>query len=159
VEKAGITLRTYRADDLGPMHALDVVCFEKPFRFTRGAMRRFAEDKKARVTITEDKDSLVGFVILHIEEVGAGRIGYIITLDVSPEHRRRGVAGRLTQEAERQAQREGCAALVLHVFTGNEAAIRFYASHGFVRSHREEEFYGPAMDAWVFNKLLVSTSE
>jgi ribosomal-protein-alanine N-acetyltransferase len=146
-------------NDLDGMHALDVVCFEKPFRFTRAAMRRFAEAANARVTIAEDEDELVGFVILHIEEVERGRVGYIVTLDVPPARRRRGIAGRLMQEAERQAQREGCAALVLQVFTGNEAALRFYASHGFVRSHREEEFYGRSMDAWVFHKQLISTSE
>jgi ribosomal-protein-alanine N-acetyltransferase len=159
VEKAGIRLRTYRVDDLDAMHALDVMCFEKPFRFSRGAMHRFAEAAKARVAIAEDEDALVGFVILHVEDVEAERVGYIVTLDVSPERRRRGVAGRLIQEAERLAQNEGCTALVLHVFTGNEPAIRFYASHGFARSHREEEFYGPSMDAWVFHKQLISTSE
>ncbi len=146
-------------DDLGAMHALDVVCFEKPFRFSRGAMHRFAEAANARVTIAEEEDELVGFVILQLEEVEGGRVGYIVTLDVSPKRRRHGIAGRLMREAERQAQQEGCSALVLHVFTGNEAAIRFYASLGFVRSHREEEFYGPKMDAWVFHKLLKSSSE
>jgi ribosomal protein S18 acetylase RimI-like enzyme len=122
-------------------------------------MRRFAEAKKARIVVAEDKDALVGFVILHVEEVDAERVGYIITLDVPPEYRRRGVARILMQEAEQQAQREGCAALILHVFTGNEPAIRFYASSGFMRSHREEDFYGPSMDAWVFQKLLISTSD
>jgi ribosomal-protein-alanine N-acetyltransferase len=159
VEKVGIRFRSYLANDLDGMHALDVVCFEKPFRFSRAAMRRFAEATNARVTIAEDEAELVGFVILQIEGVDGGRVGYIVTLDVSPESRRRGVARRLMQEAERQAQHEGCSALVLHVFTGNESAIRFYASLGFVRSHREEEFYGPKMDAWVFHKLLTSSSE
>ena len=152
-------LRGYRAGDLDAMHALDVVCFEKPFRFTRGAMRRFADAKNARVTIAEYQDALAGFVILHIEEVGAERVGYIITLDVSLPHRRKGVARMLMDEAEQQAQSEACASLVLHVFTGNDPAIRFYASHGFVRSHREEEFYGLAMDAWVFHKPLISASK
>src|ERR1700679_2006412 len=102
------------------MHALDVVCFEKPFRFTRGAMRRFADAKNARVTIAEYQDALAGFVILHIEEVGAERVGYIITLDVSLPHRRKGVARMLMDEAEQQAQSEGCASLVLPVSPGKQ---------------------------------------
>lgn len=156
MEKVGIRFRSYLSDDLGGMHALDAVCFEKPFRFSRAAMRRFAETANARVTIAEDQGELVGFVILHIQELESGRIGYIVTLDVSPQRRRCGIAGRLMQETERKALGEGCSALVLHVFTGNEPAIRFYTSHGFVRSHREEHFYGPKMDAWVFHKLLTS---
>ena len=146
--------RGYEADDLEAMYALDVVCFERPFRFTRGAMRRFAEAKKARVTIAEENHALAGFVILHLEEAEGSRIGYVITLDVAPEQRRRGIARLLISEAERQACEAGCAALVLHVFTGNEAAIRFYVSIGFMRSHREEEFYGVGIDAWVFHKRL-----
>jgi [ribosomal protein S18]-alanine N-acetyltransferase len=158
VETVGIRFRSYLADDLDGMHALDVVCFEKPFRFSRGAMRRFSQAANALVTIAEDEDELVGFVILHIEDVEGERVGYIVTLDVSSEHRRRGIAARLMQKAERQALRDGCSTLVLHVFTGNEPAIHFYASHGFVRLHREKDFYGPKMDAWAFNKLLTSSS-
>jgi ribosomal-protein-alanine N-acetyltransferase len=149
-----VLLRGYKADDLDAMYALDVVCFERPFRFTRGAMRRFAETNKARVTIAEEQHALAGFVILHLEEGEESRIGYVITLDVAPEQRRRGIARLLMSEAERQAFEADCSALVLHVFTGNEDAIRFYMSTGFVRSHREEEFYGPGMDAWVFHKRL-----
>ncbi|MGA7159260.1 MAG: GNAT family N-acetyltransferase [Acidobacteriaceae bacterium] len=152
-------LRGYQADDLDALYALDVVCFERPFRFSRGAMRRFAEAKRARVILAEEEHTLAGFVIFHVEGSGPERIGYVVTLDVSPEFRRRGVAKLLMREAERQASSEGCVALVLHVFTGNEPAIHFYTSDGFVRTHREEEFYGAGRDAWVFHKVLSSVSE
>jgi ribosomal-protein-alanine N-acetyltransferase len=155
----GIELRPYRVNDLAAMHALDVVCFEKPFRFSRGAMRRFVATKKARVVIADEGETVAAFVILHIEDDGQRCVGYIVTLDVSPGYRRRGLAGRLMQEVEQQALREGCIAIALHVFTGNEAAIRFYAGRGFVRSYREVDFYGTGMDAWVFHKPLSSARE
>jgi ribosomal-protein-alanine N-acetyltransferase len=154
-----LILRAYRAGDLDVMYALDVVCFEKPFRFTPSAMRRFAEAKMARVVIAEESDALAGFVIFHIEEVEKRRFGYIVTLDVVPELRRRGIAEALMNEAERQARMDGCTALVLHVFTDNEVAIRFYTGKGFVRSHRAEGFYGPGVDAWVYHKLLLSQNQ
>jgi ribosomal-protein-alanine N-acetyltransferase len=159
VEEAGIKLRSYRVDDLDAMHALDIVCFDLPFRFTRSAMRRFAEAKKARLVIAEESGALAGFVILHLEHLEEGRVGYIVTLDVAPDQRRRGIARQLMRKAEMRAREDDCAALVLHVFTGNETAIRFYITMGFVRSHREEEFYGPGMDAWVFHKLLPRMGE
>lgn len=148
-------LRGYQVDDLEAMYALDVVCFERAFRFTRGAMRRYAEAKKARVVIAEEGDVLVGFVILHVEQEEEERIGYVVTLDVEPALRRRGVAGSLMSEAERLARSAGCTALVLHVFTENDAAIRFYASDGFARSHRADGFYGWGVDAWVYSKRLL----
>ena len=156
MEKVGITLRPYRANDLDAMHALDVECFDKPFRFSRGAMRRFAEAKKARVVIAEDNDALVGFVILDIEDTQDGPVGYIVTLDVSPGHRRRGLGGQLMEQVEREAFREGCVAVLLHVFIGNEPATRFYVARGFVQSHRENDFYGRGLDAWVLHKPLHS---
>lgn len=154
-----ITLRPYCAADLDAMHALDVVCFEKPFRFSRSAMRRFAEARKARVVVADEDHAFVGFVILHVEQAEEGRIGYVVTLDIAVDHRRKGLAGKLMQAAEREALREGCVAIVLHVFTGNAPAIRFYESHDFVRSHREPDFYGAKMDAWIFHKLLHPLSQ
>jgi ribosomal-protein-alanine N-acetyltransferase len=138
---------------------LDVVCFEKPFRFTRSAMRRFAEVKKAQVIVAEERGELVGFVILHLEEDAEGRTGYIITLDVEPAQRRKGIAGILMRDVERQARMDGCAALVLHVYAGNEVAIRFYDRAGFLRSHRAEDFYGAGLDAWVYHKLLLPLND
>jgi ribosomal-protein-alanine N-acetyltransferase len=159
VEAVGISLRGFCGDDLEAMYALDVVCFEKPFRFTRGAMRRFAEAKKARVVIAEEGDAVAGFVIVHVEEGEDGRTGYVVTLDVDPVFRRRGIAVLLMAEAERRARAEGCVAMVLHVFTGNEAAVAFYARAGYARSHRDEGFYGRGRDAWVYYKLLGPAGE
>lgn len=147
-------LHGYQAADLDAMHALDVLCFEHPFRFTRSAMRRFAEAKNARVIISKESGSLVGFVILHLENMEGGLAGYIVTLDVAPAQRRKGIARQLMHEVEEKARREGCSALVLHVFTDNESAVRFYAGIGFTRSHTEAKFYGPGRDAWVLHKLL-----
>jgi ribosomal-protein-alanine N-acetyltransferase len=149
-----LRLRGYRSGDLDAMHALDVVCFDPPFRFSRSAMRRFAEAKRARVVLAEEEQILAGFVILHREESAQGPVGYVVTLDVAPEFRRRGVATQLMREAERLAHKEGCLALALHVFTENHAAARFYAQDGFLRAHREEGFYGASRDAWVFYKPL-----
>jgi [ribosomal protein S18]-alanine N-acetyltransferase len=149
-----VRLRGYLPGDLDAMHALDVACFERPFRFTRAAMRRFAEATKARVVIADGGERLVGFVILHVERSGDERVGYVVTLDVAAEQRRRGVARALMQEAERQAVAAGCSMMALHVFTGNAAAIGFYESAGFERSHRVRGFYGDGLDAIVYHCVL-----
>ncbi|MBW4037612.1 MAG: GNAT family N-acetyltransferase [Acidobacteria bacterium] len=100
--------RAYCAKDADPMYALDVACFERPFRFSRGTMRRFAEAKNARVIVAEERGALVGFVIVDVEASGEGRVGYVVTLDVDPGCRRRGIARGLMMEAETRARREGC---------------------------------------------------
>ncbi len=81
-----------------------------------------------------------GFVILDIEDTEEGRFGYIVTLDVSPGIDADAWQGKLMEEVEREASCEGCAAIVLHVFTGNEPAIRFYIGRGFPAIAWRERF-------------------
>lgn len=152
--KDGITLRGYRPDDLEALYALDVVCFEEPFRFTRRAMRRFAEAANAQVVIAEAQAVLAGFCIVHVEQPRGGMVGYVVTLDVAVAYRRQGVAWMLMVEAEQQAAAAGCEALALHVYTGNAAAVRFYAGFGFVRVGMAKGFYGPGLDAEVWRKEI-----
>jgi ribosomal-protein-alanine N-acetyltransferase len=154
METEHITLRRYQPGDLDAMYALDVACFAKPFRFTRGAMRRFAEAANAQVVIAEAQAALAGFCIVHLENFRGGPVGYVVTLDVAPEHRRQGIARALMAEAERQAAATGCTAMALHVYTGNAAAIRFYAGCGFVYARPASGFYGPGLDAEVWRKEL-----
>jgi len=148
-------MRDYVPADLDALVALDDLCFEPPFRFPRAAMRRFAEAKNARVTLAEaDDSSLAGFCIMHIEPVARNRAGYIVTLDVAPEHRRQGVAGELMERAESQAREASCVAVALHVFPGNADAVRFYERRGYRFSHRVASFYARGVDALVYHKPL-----
>jgi ribosomal-protein-alanine N-acetyltransferase len=149
-------LRSYRQTDLEAMYALDVICFERLFRFSRAAMRNFAEARNARVTVAERDGQLAGFCILHVEDTEVGRVGYIVTLDVAPAHRRLGVASQLMQAALEQSIGEHCVAIMLHVYTGNADAIRFYQRAGFSFVRLEPMLYGSGLDAQVWQKELVA---
>ena len=136
-------LRGYLPPDLDALVALDNICFEPPFRFSRSAMRSFVLRKTpASPLLTAADGSLAGFCVLHTQHAQPEAVGYIVTLDVAAGYRRRGLAGDLMARAEDQALEAGCAAVALHVFTGNAAAIRFYERRGYVFSHRAASFYG-----------------
>jgi len=149
-------LRPYTPADLDALVALDDLCFAAAFRFSRSAMRRFAEAPNARTLLAEDEGQLAGFAILHIESshTEGSRTGYIVTLDVAPAHRRLGLATRLMEAIEAQARDAGCTALALHVHTGNAAALRFYRKLGFAFSHAEPDFYAPGFDAEVYRRPI-----
>ena len=151
---AGITLRDYRPGDDAAMYALDLECFAPPFRFTRRAMRRFAEQPGAITLLAESNlrhpPELAGFVIAHME----GRTAYIVTLDVAPAFRRRGLARTLMQETESRARATGAHEIALHVFTGNTGAILFYESLAYGRLRMAENFYARGVHALVYTKLL-----
>ena len=154
---AGITLRDYRPGDDAAMYALDLECFAPPFRFTRRAMRRFAEQPGAIALLAETDDQppnpprqLAAFVIAHME----GRTAYIVTLDVAPGFRRRGLARTLMQQTESRALAAGAHEIALHVFTGNIDAITFYESLGYSRLRMVENFYARGVHALVYSKRL-----
>ncbi len=146
------TLRSGRAADVPAMHALDLVCFEEPFRFDLKSMRRFALRVGAIVVVAESLGELVGFVVVHLER---GRLAYVVTLDVAPEFRRKGLARGLMVSAEEEALRAGAERMELHVFAGNAAAIAFYERMGFERVVLDEGFYGEDLDAWTYWKRLL----
>jgi ribosomal protein S18 acetylase RimI-like enzyme len=134
------------------MHALDLVCFKEPFRFDLRSMRRFALRVGAIVVVAEAARQLAGFVIVHLER---GRLAYVVTLDVAPEFRRRGLAKALMAEAERESRASCADRAGLHVFTGNAAAISFYEQLGYERKAFDQGFYGEGFDAFVYLKPLV----
>jgi ribosomal-protein-alanine N-acetyltransferase len=143
-----LTLREYRPGDLQALYALDVVCFEPPFRFSRHAMRSFAEAAGAVTVLAEAQGELAGFCIAQLEK----QIAYVVTLDVAPGWQRRGLARRLMAELESKAHAAGATAMTLHVFTGNAGAIQFYESIGYGRLGRAEAFYGRGLDALIYRK-------
>jgi [ribosomal protein S18]-alanine N-acetyltransferase len=168
------TLRDYQPDsdseDWRAMHALDVLCFAPPFRFTRSAMRRFAETPGAITLLAESDAQLAGFCIAHIETLRReapqlqsqpietrqteARTGYVVTLDVAPAWRRKGLARRLMHQLETRAHAAGAESIALHVFSGNTAALQLYEALGYQRAEIARDFYGPGLDALVYTKPL-----
>jgi [ribosomal protein S18]-alanine N-acetyltransferase len=159
VELAEVVLRGYRGEDLTEICRLDEACFAKAFRFSRGSMRQFVERKGAIVVVAEwclggetrhdECIKIVGFVVVHVERSGRG---YVVTLDVAEEWRRRGLAGAMMEEAETQARVAGAVGMELHVYSGNEGAIGFYEGRGYQRMGVVKSFYGRGMDAFVYRK-------
>lgn len=153
-------LRAYRTTDLPSLYELDNVCFEPPFRFSRDAMRRFAEAKNAIVRVAceqstnIDEERIVGFCIVHLEDTRFQVTGYVVTLDVDPGFRRQGIGPALMRSVEAAARDAGAHDMALHVWVGNEAALRLYAELGYEFARTAKDFYAPGLDALVYRKAL-----
>ena len=151
-----IFFRDYRATDLEAMFELDEACFAEEFRFDRKSMREFAEEQNAIVRVAQKVDGqIAGFVIVHVERVATTWRAYVVTLDVAPDCRQRGLGRRLMREVEASAMVAGVRWMQLHVFTGNAGAISFYERMGYERISMQKDFYGEAgLDAFVYGKEL-----
>ena len=152
-----VVLRKYLEGDLDKIVRLDESCFDEEFRFDRRSMKVYVEALNAVSLIAEKDDEIVGFVIVHIDRVATGWRGYVVTLDVAAEFRRRGLAKHMMQAVELLAKTDGAQHMELHVFTENEGAIRFYERMGYERAAMRRRFYGAeGLDAFVYRKKLLS---
>lgn len=107
--------------------------------------RSAVTDVIARHIVTHDlliarEDDIVGFVMYHVEE---GRYlqdrltGVIGNLYVRPTARDQGIGSLLLTAAESELAQKGVDTVTLDVLAANDAARRFYASHGY-QPHRVE---------------------
>jgi ribosomal protein S18 acetylase RimI-like enzyme len=148
--------RLYQPGDFAQLYAVEELCFEPPFRFSRALMRKLIANPNSAAWIAEENAKLAGFAIVEWEqqpESGAP-VAYIQTVEVAPAHRGQGIGSELMRLSEDSALAAGAAAIWLHVDLENSAAIRLYESRGYTRKGREEHFYARHRAALVYAKPL-----
>jgi ribosomal-protein-alanine N-acetyltransferase len=90
---------------------------------------------------------MVGFI--GGERETAKRLGWITTLAVLPDYRRRGIAKALLAQAEDQL---AMPRIRLSVRASNTGAIRLYKTSGYQQVDRWKKYYAGGEDALVFEK-------
>jgi ribosomal protein S18 acetylase RimI-like enzyme len=85
--------------------------------------------------------------------------GLVVTIDILPEWRRRGIGARLMELAEHSLGRRGCRTVRLQVAVHNVPAMEFYDKMGYVGKRILRDYYGPGCDAHLFQKELVGMAE
>lgn len=146
--------RLYRDDDFAQLYAIEVACFEPPFRFSRKTMRTLIADQNSATWIAEEQEQMAGFAIIFWAQPPEQPLAYIQTLEVAPTHRQRGVAGELLRLLEESAKSAGAHVIWLHVAETNEAAIRLYEAHGYSQQGREENYYAKGIAALLYAKPI-----
>lgn len=134
-------LRDGRPRDLESLWRLDQLCFEPGIAYSRRELRRFLALPGAACVVAEVGSFLGGFALAYPEPPG---LTHVVTLDVHPTFRRRGLGRRLM---ERVLERSGGDRAVLEVDVRNSGAIAFYLGLGFRESGRLFSYYGPGLDA------------
>jgi ribosomal protein S18 acetylase RimI-like enzyme len=90
---------------------------------------------------------LVGFI--GGERETGKRLGWVTTLAVLPDYRRRGIALALLVHGEDAL---GMPRIRLSVRATNDAAIQLYETNGYIQVDRWEKYYVGGEDALVFEK-------
>jgi [ribosomal protein S18]-alanine N-acetyltransferase len=141
--------------DLDALFALDHECFRPGIAYSRADLRYYLSHPRAFSILAEDTvKSILGFVIVESYLEEGKRIGHVITIDVAPAARRRGL-GRMLMEAMLDRLRDaGSVTIRLEVAIDNVDAQAFYQKLGFVRTGRIRAFYLGRLDALVMEKPL-----
>ena len=104
-------------------------------------MKQALRNPNYELLVAELEEEIVGFIdqwIIHDFTHGA-KLSYIHSLYVSSEHRRKGVASSLLQEAMKNARNMEVSEIHITTRFDNKPAINFYRKHGLVKEHLQLE--------------------
>jgi ribosomal-protein-alanine N-acetyltransferase len=156
-------LREATVADAPALTAVDALCFPPEDRYARGLMEdilqgKFLVDTVDRVSTViaaergpQATERLLGFITVARDR----GFGLIVTVDVHPEHRRRGVGRILMRAGEAKLREWGIAGAVLTVGMKNTAAQRLYEKEGYSLFRRIPGYYESGDDALEMHKRLL----
>jgi len=136
IEKASI-------EHLDRLCEIEMKCFETE-AFTKQQIAYLLTDSNSVILVSRVKGEIVGFIIGKTYMDKKTSAGQILTIDVSPKHRRKGIGQRLLQEIEKTFKDKGVKICYLEVRENNFVALSLYQKFGYKRVGRLENYYGNA---------------
>ena len=138
-----ITIETATNKTLNALFELEKQCFEEE-AFSKQQISYLLNDYSSITLVAKANNAAVGFVIGRIDFVRSKPVGHIMTIDISPLYRRKGIAQRLMHEIEAFFRQKGAVECVLEVRENNVAALRLYGKLGFKKFALLKNYYGRA---------------
>jgi ribosomal-protein-alanine N-acetyltransferase len=131
---------------------LDQRCFVDGEAYSRDTFEYLltSPDSIAYRAVTSD-GALIGFIVGLIEP---DRTGHITTLGVAPEHRRRGIAGKMLARVEEGFRRRRVSTVRLEVRSVNAGAQELYRKLGYAVTQRLPRYYSNGGDGLLMVKAL-----
>jgi len=154
-----IRLRAAVEADLHSLFDLDQICFADGIAYSLSEFYSLLRSKGTIGVVAEEDDVLAGFAMAQFGRLRRTYGGHVITIDVAPEFRRRGVGRRLMEHLEGQVRDAGASWLRLEVAVNNSAALSFYVGLGFEAIGQIRGYYHRSLDAIVMEKVLATDGE
>jgi len=137
---------------LDRLYEIEMECFTKE-AFTKQQIANLLTDYNSIGLVEKVSNQIVGFLIGRIYAEEKSLIGHILTLDISPSHRQKGIAQRLLLEMEKIFKEKGVKECRLEVREDNIAAINLYQKLGYEKAGKLRGYYGKAHGLY-FRKTL-----
>jgi len=121
--------------------------------FAKEQMLRLLKEYNCVNLVARVDGIIAGFVIGMMYVDRKALYAHILTIDVSPAYRRRGIGRLLLREIERIFKEKGVKASHLEVREDNVAAINLYRELGYEKMGKLRNYYGKANGIY-FKKVL-----
>lgn len=152
-------LRAAVEADLHSLFELDQICFPDGIAYSLSEFYSLLRSKGTIGVVAEENGVLAGFAMAQFVRLRRSYGGHVITIDVAPEFRRRGVGRLLMGHIECQVREAGARFLRLEAAVNNAAALSFYTGMGFEAVGQIRGYYHRSLDAIVMEKALTTNGE
>lgn len=136
---------------LGKLYEIEKQCFEQTF--TKQQLAYLLTDYNAIGLVARVNGEIAGFAIARVDIGRNTSFGHILTVDIAPAYRRKGIAQKLLQEIETIFREKGIKECRLEVREDNVAALNLYEKLGYKKAGKLEKYYGEAHGLY-FQKTL-----
>jgi len=146
---------TYKVSTLTEKHLREVLslnlrCFYQGENYTKETFKHLlTEPDILSYQIRTAENQMVGFVFIAVHNE---KIGHITTIGVAPEHRKRGLAKLLLQQAEKALKVRDFDSVVLEVRVSNYIAQNLYHRLDYNIIQKLENYYTNSEDAYMMSK-------
>jgi ribosomal-protein-alanine acetyltransferase len=137
---------------LGRLCKIEKQCFEQE-AFTKQQFAYLLTDYNTIGLAARVNGEIAGFAIARVDIRRNVQFGHIVTVDVAPAYRRKGIAQKLLHEVEISLRERGIKECRLEVRENNVAALSLYQKLGYRKVGKLEKYYGNAHGLYL-KKIL-----
>ena len=127
-------------------------CFKQE-AFTKQQIACLITDHNTMGLTAIINNEIAGFAIARVTIIRKATFGHILTIDVAPDYRHKGVAQKLLHEIEVTLRGKGIEECRLEVRENNIAALNLYHKLGYTKLANLENYYGDTHGLYLKKSL------
>ena len=147
-----IRIETANIRLLDKLYQIEEQCFDQE-AFTKRQIAYLLTDYNTIGLVAKANNDIAGFIIAQVEIENEILFGHIITVNVSPPYRRKGIAKKLFQEIESILKQKGITECHIEVREDNNPAIKLYEKLNYQKIGKLEKYYGNKHGLYLKKKL------
>jgi len=137
---------------LDRLYEIETKCFNKE-AFTKQQIASLLSDYNSVSLVAKENGEIIGFIIGIVYVERNSLTGHILTIDILPIHRRKGIAQSLLQKIEKIFKEKSVKACRLEVREDNIAALGLYQKLGYKKVAKLKNYYRNAHGIYLKKDL------